>query len=125
MFDLYDNSNRIYKIVFSSNKEELLTKQEFYEWFLLSEHGIKTSFESVVSTLENGESLSADEYDYDWGLGINVYKGKLRITKVSGYSFSPPQLPNTNCSHKNKYINHAGNIKFWYCKDCKSDLGDA
>ena len=28
------------------------------------------------------------------------------------------------CPHTNKYINRAGGKAFWFCKDCKSDLGD-
>lgn len=29
------------------------------------------------------------------------------------------------CSHNRKYVNGAGDAKFWVCPDCKADLGDA
>ena len=29
-----------------------------------------------------------------------------------------------SCQHTNKYINSAGGTAFWFCRDCKEDLGD-
>ena len=30
----------------------------------------------------------------------------------------------SKCKHTNKYINHAGGQDFWFCPDCKQDLGN-
>jgi hypothetical protein len=36
-----------------------------------------------------------------------------------------PGLDDLKCQHKRKYINGAGQVRFWVCPDCKADLGDA
>lgn len=48
-------------------------------------------------------------YDTD---GWNLPKGKSTCL-------------NGTCNHSNKKINYAGGTAFWYCPDCKADLGDA
>lgn len=32
---------------------------------------------------------------------------------------------NSSCQHLNKYVNYAGGTGFWFCPDCKADLGNA
>jgi hypothetical protein len=61
---------------------------------------------------------------------IIVESGHIEIGMVNILEI-PTSVPKWNeqksvCSHKNKYKNILSNtLKFWYCPDCKKDLGDA
>lgn len=126
-FDLYDTVNKDYKIIFSNGKEDTFTKQDLWEWFLLSEHGILIDFDTMLNRLDKELEFTASHYEYDWSLSTNIYKGKLIIKKINQeVKVSTPTKSETfnTCKHNNKYINEAGGIKFWFCKDCKEDLGD-
>jgi|688.fasta_scaffold1356418_1 hypothetical protein len=122
-FPSYDDTNKTYEVEYSSGEKEVLTTQELYEFYLLTEHGLTYNFDYVKSKIDDGEEIKADDYDYDWNLGAQIYKGKLTIKKVN-QTKQPSNNLHNGCGHSNKYINQAGGIKFWYCKDCKSDLGD-
>ena len=131
MFDLYDDNSEDYTIVHHDGEKTNLTAQSLYEFIVLNETDLTDSFESIKRRLDSGEEIIAGDYSYDWNIGSTVYKGRLKIYKRSQHEFKreylrdvPPIINSPKCHHKNKYINEAGGIKFWFCKDCKSDLGD-
>jgi len=48
----------------------------------------------------------------------------LTVNPTGELSFNKTE--ETRCNHNKKYINSvSASLKFWYCPDCKTDLGDA
>lgn len=132
MFTDFDDSFEDYEIIFSDGTRHKCTAQELFEFYVMYEHGLKDSFEYFKDKLDKVKEVEASDYGYDWNLGTHVYRGKLIFKRIATDTWNkewlapvPPKINDANCKHKNKYINQAGGIKFWYCKDCKSDLGDA
>lgn len=127
MFDIYDDTKKVYEMFFSDGKKEELTEQGLWEFFILLEHGITCSFEAFVDRLNKGEEIVAKDSYYDWALGTSVYKGQSVIKKIKQVQKTIPKVHTTptTCTHSAKYINQAGGIKFWVCPSCKKDLGNA
>lgn len=127
MFDDYDNTEKKYEIIFPDKSIKKYTTQELYEFFIFNDLSITGDFADLKKRLDSGYAVIADHMEWDWGGGFNINRGKLTITKswVSKPNGVNKKESDTNCKHKNKYINQAGGIKFWFCKDCKKDLGDA
>jgi hypothetical protein len=127
MFDTWDDIEKLYNVLISTGEARHLTTQELYEYFLFNDTGIKGEFVDLKVRLDKGESVAGDFYEWDWSLGTNAYRGRITITRSNKTNMSQHKS-NTGklkCDHRNKYINEAGGTKFWFCKDCKSDLGDA
>ena len=127
MFSHYDDSKKEYEIVRDNGVTETLTAQEFYEFYIIQNHGLHAPFDHTKRRVDSGETVVAEDNQFDWGMGSVVYKGRLFFKKIASSPkvTAKPNTTGSNCLHRNKYINEAGGIKFWYCKDCKSDLGDA
>lgn len=130
MFETYDDIDRFYELRYDDGTTANLTAMELYEYYLLHEHGILDSFERLKLRLDSGEEISASHYNYDFTIGANIYKGKVRfknnraIDKSKLNNFAP--VPSViSCKHDKKYINEAGGVKFWVCPSCKKDLGNA
>jgi restriction endonuclease S subunit len=129
MFETYDDIDRFYELKYEDGTVVNLTAMELYEYYLLHEHGILDSYERLKLRLDGGEEITASHYVYDFSIGANIYKGKVKFknfnaTKKST-TVSKQSIPDVICKHENKYINQAGGIKFWICPKCKKDLGDA
>lgn len=99
----------------------------------------------------NGELYEIGSRRTSTEKGISYYCHNVKNTNRSNWDFEPwiddfragvvmvhampdkhndiitAQLPkNRNCQHKNKYLNILSvNMKFWVCKDCGKDLGNA
>lgn len=127
MFDDYDNTEKKYEIIFPDKSVLKYTTQELYEFFIFNDLNIAGDFTDLKKRLDSGYAVMGDYQEWDWGGGYHINKGKLTITKswVPKPNGVTKKESDTNCKHKNKYINQAGGIKFWFCKDCKKDLGDA
>ena len=98
MFEVYDDSKKLYEITFSDNSKEQLTTQGLWEFFLLSEHGVTVAFEAFKANLDNGKDMLVDDTYYDWTLNANIYKGKSVVRKI-----------NTNTGSMSKYNKLNGN----------------
>jgi hypothetical protein len=126
-FAMHDDYVKKYKVKFSEGNTEEFTKQGLYEFFILTEHDINMSFEELVRNLET-DNIYGKDMEYDWNSSCHIYKGAIVISKIdrlpSGTQFVPPPIP-TTCQHKDKYVNQAGGVKFYVCRTCKADLGDA
>lgn len=110
--------------------------QEFFEGELVK---IETT-----ETLTTGDLVQINEKcryfldqgivdDYDSNLGLydlrdsnGNYMGFYTRESLSRIS-RPQKVDKTpQCSHQNKYKNVlSAHLRFWYCPDCKQDLGDA
>jgi hypothetical protein len=128
MFDTYDTVEKKYKVVYSaSGYTNELTTQELYDFYIFNTHNIFDSFEDIIKQLDNGDTIIGDDNEFDWDMGANVYQGKVKITKnvFKGMKVNhlPPPVPKT-CDHKDKYINRAGGVRFYFCPSCRKDLGD-
>lgn len=130
MFDNYDDTDKSYRITYSDGKTRDVTEQGLYEFYIFSTTGITKSFSELLNDLRNGHLIVAEDNDFDWNMGSNVYKGKLYIEPIGGIK---PQLTQSvdmfkreyGCSHPRKYVNSAGGVKFYVCPDCLADLGNA
>lgn len=80
---------------------------------------------------KDGQYLGKDSCSIDmflkWGTLVQPHNGPKMET-----SMAEPQIgdslrsqPECSCCHFNKKIVPMLNKSFWYCPDCKSDLGDA
>jgi len=125
MFSTWDDETKAYNILFSDGSLKSFTTQELYEYYIFNDVGIKDEFVDLKFRLDNGESITANETKWDWNTATNVYKGRLVITKINKAKVKPFHPEANGCRHENKYVNEAGGIKFWFCKDCRSDLGNA
>jgi hypothetical protein len=131
MFDDYDDNDKCYRITHSDGKTRDVTEQGLYEFYVFTRNGINKSFSDMLHDLRNGQLIHGEDYDYDWNLGVDVYKGKLfiepigRVQKYTQDYTSSKNSSSGQCSHSDKYVNSAGGIKFWVCRSCKKDLGDA
>lgn len=128
MFDDYDDIDKCYRITCSDGRTRDVTEQGLYEFYVFTRTGINKSFSDMLHDLRNGYLIHGEDYDFDWDMGVDVYKGKLFIEPI-GRVLKGGHLPTPNtttpCAHKDKYINVAGGVKFWFCRLCKRDLGDA
>jgi hypothetical protein len=125
MFSTWDDEVKTYNVLSSDGSLKSLTTQELFEYFIFHDLGITGEFVDLKVRLDKGESVDGDDCQWDWGIGANVYKGRLTITKITGLKIKPVHKETNGCKHENKYINEAGGIKFWFCKNCRSDLGNA
>lgn len=127
MFEEYDNTEKKYEVIFPDKSVQKYTTQELYEFFIFSDLNISGDFSDLKKKLDAGYAVMGDHMEWDWGGGYNINKGRITITKswkANSNNISKKENE-LRCSHKNKYINQAGGIKFWFCRDCKKDLGDA
>ena len=129
MFDNYDTIEKKYRVNYvSSGYVNELTTQELYDFYYFQSHNMTDSFEDIIKQLDAGNTVIGDDNDFDWDMGCNIYQGIIKISKIEFKGMKvnhlPPPIPKT-CDHKDKYVNTAGGIKFWVCKLCKKDLGDA
>lgn len=128
MFEMYDDRDFKYEITFSDNETKKLTENNLYEFYIFNDHNIDMSFEQILSELEKGFTLVGDDQYFDFALGTHLYKGRLTIKKCRPdnkiQNNSIEKLVTAECQHQNKYINHAGGIRFWVCPVCKKDLGN-
>lgn len=129
MFDTYDTTIKKFLMKDHAGRELEMTTQELYEFYIFNSHGWLESFSEILRKLDNGQIVTAQDNEFDWDIGYNVYKGQVTFRKVreglpKGATLAP-KPPVIECSHKNKYINTAGLSRFWVCPDCKKDLGDA
>lgn len=128
MFDSYDDTEKAYEVIFSDKTVVHYTAQQLYEFFIFNDLNIDEDFSDIKKRLDSGFAVIGDHQEYDWQMAVNVYKGKLSITR-----YIPPKIPNswtkqeksTDCAHDGKYINQAGGVRFWVCPKCKKDLGNA
>lgn len=127
MFEEYDNTEKKYEVIFPDKSVQKYTTQELYEFFIFSDLNISGDFSDLKKKLDAGYAVMGDNMEWDWGGGYNINKGKITITKSwkANPNNTSKKENERGCSHKNKYINQAGGIKFWFCRDCKKDLGDA
>lgn len=133
MFSDYDDIDKCYRITYSDGRTRDVTEQGLYEFYVFTRNGINKTFTEVLNDLRNGYMIHGEDYDFDWNMGVDVYKGKLFIEPIGRVQRSVPQQQSFKgfdpasgyCSHPNKYINSAGGTKFWVCPSCKRDLGDA
>jgi restriction endonuclease S subunit len=129
MFETYDDIDRFYELRYEDGTVVNLTAMELYEYYLLHEHGILDSFERLKLRLDGGEEINASHYVYDFSIGGNVYRGKVKFKNFNAIKKNTTtikqDIPNVICRHENKYVNQAGGIKFWVCPTCKKDLGNA
>jgi hypothetical protein len=127
MFSTWDDIEKLYNILISTGEARHLTTQELYEYFIFNDTGIGGEFVDLKVRLDRGESVVGDYCEWDWNLGTNAYRGRIAITRSNKTNASPnvSSVGKLKCAHRNKYINEAGGVKFWFCKDCRSDLGNA
>ena len=128
MLNTYDDEDEVYKLKYSSNGvSEFKTAQELYEFFMLEEHKILSTFSELLKKLDSGNTVYAEEWAYNWHSSTHEYEGAIVISKPSATKNSPPPVPTQAgyCNHKDKYVNSAGGTKFWFCPQCRKDLGDA
>jgi hypothetical protein len=126
----YDDMDKCFRITHADGRTRDVTEQGLYDFYVFNRHGINKSFTEVVNDLRNGHLIHGEDYDFDWNLGVDIYKGKLFIEPIGRVQkSSPPQQEmfkrEYGCSHPRKYINSAGGVRFYVCPDCKRDLGDA
>lgn len=128
MFDSYENTIPEYQFSNPTTGDEFTwTAQELFEFYTFNEHSLAGDFDEVKRKLDIGLHLETDHYYYDWGLGVNVYKGRVTLKKIAKNTPVVKELiksPVAGCRHDKKYINEAGGTKFWVCPSCKKDLGD-
>lgn len=130
MFDDYDNTDKCYRITHSDGMTRDVTEQGLYEFYIFTRNGITKPFSDVLHDLRNGQLVQGEDYDFDWNLGGDIYKGKLFIEPIGRVQKSASSQPSSNssdnqCRHPNKYVNSAGGVKFWVCPSCKKDMGNA
>jgi hypothetical protein len=131
MFYDYDDTEKSFRITYSDGKVRDLTEQELYEFFVFTKNGITKSFVELLNDLRNGKIVHGEDYEFDYDLGADIYRGSLNVEcigKVQKYTqdyTSSKSSSSGQCSHSDKYVNSAGGIKFWVCRSCKKDLGDA
>lgn len=79
--------------------------------------------------------VSVDEIVYELEERINIFKKhKYLIGTVDSMytlvyrkqkeAINIEKLVSSTCDHTKKYANYAIRTGFWYCPDCKQDLGD-
>jgi hypothetical protein len=128
MFNSYDTSTKKYIITDSTGWTTEVTTQELYEFYIFSDHGIRDSFEDTLKVLDAGLSVTGDDCEFDWTLGTPVRKGSLQIKAKLHTAKPSPDVPKKNgtkCKHTKKYVAKFTTFQYWYCPDCKEDLGDA
>jgi hypothetical protein len=129
MFDDYDNTDKRYRITNSDGMTRDVTEQGLYEFYIFTRNGINKSFSDVLHDLRNGHLVQGEDYDFDWNVGGDIYKGKLFIEPIGrvqkSASSGGASSSDNQCRHPNKYINSAGGVKFWVCPCCKKDMGNA
>ena len=112
--------NPIYFLNTNDGWKGNLAFDEFQMWYFIENpQADMETFYNVLEKLESGKIVHLNDNQ-------SVQKsGNNNITYTHKDSGKLPDLPkNTKCLHTNKYINSAGGVKFYYCKDCKTDLGD-
>jgi hypothetical protein len=127
MFNNYDTSTKKYIITDSSGWTTEVTTQELYEFYIFSDHNIRDSFEDTIKILDAGLSVTGDDCEFDWTLGTSIRKGNLTI-KAKLENLKPSlssTKKDTKCRHTKKYVAIFTTFRYWYCPDCKEDLGDA
>lgn len=128
MLDLYDDEHQVYKLKYSSNGiSEFKTAQELYEFFMLEEHKLLCTFNELKKKLDNGDTVYAEDWKYNWGSGTHEYEGAIVLSNPTskGIAVAKPTSTSGYCDHKDKYVNSAGGIRFWFCRSCRRDIGDA
>lgn len=133
MFDVFDDTDHCYEIVFDNGVTKKWSAQKLYEYYVFNELDFvapkNLEFVDIKHKLDKGEILQGTELNRDWfGNNTSTQKFTLRNNKVKlsyGIQVSQKEPTTTACRHENKYVNQAGGIKFWVCPNCKKDLGDA
>lgn len=128
MFNSYDSSTKKYIIIDSSGSKAELTTQELYEYYIFNDHGIRDSFEDVIKRLDTGLPVTGDDCEWDWSLGTSIRRGTLTIRakmETLKSSTSSSKKETKKCNHSKKYVAVFTTFRYWYCPDCKEDLGDA
>lgn len=126
MFDMYDDNEAFYKLKYSSNGViDYLTTQALYEFFMLEEHKLLCTFSELLKQLDRGDIVYAEQWTFNWHSSTNDYEGAIVITRPDATKVAAVPSVIGGCLHKDKYVNNAGGTKFWYCRSCKKDLGDA
>lgn len=123
MFENYENSEKIYELQFPDGTVLKNTTQELYEFFIFNGNNFIGNFDEFKKKLDNGQCVVMDVKEWDWGMGCNINKGKIKIIRTMKTILN--KISSLECKHENKYINQAGGIRFWVCPKCKKDLGDA
>ncbi len=125
MFDMYDNDDEKYTITDSSGTTWEVTTQELFEFYSFQDHNIMDSFENIIKKLDSGLSVSGDDCEFDWNLGTSIRKGSLTIrAKLKPFS-SETKKDGVKCRHSKKHVVTFTTFKYWFCPECKQDLGDA
>ena len=104
---------------------KILYDDETYIVTIVSFQPDGTTMYSAIN--ESQESMSTTGYDINFS-SIDFRPGLIMVSWIPSSTQSVPKWNEQKsiCSHKNKYINILSNtLKFWYCPDCKKDLGDA
>lgn len=86
--------------------DSLMTEEEMYNMLSVG-YSVEFNDGSIVTRVFNNwldEDSDIDAWGYE---------------SPSSYKSEEPK-----CPHEKKYVNVANQIKFWYCPDCKKDLGD-
>ena len=127
MFDMHDDEDKVYKLKYSESGDiDTITAQSLYEFFMLEEHKITGTFNELKNRLDNGETVYAQQWAWDWNSSTHAYKGAIVLSKIGvNPLLKKPGIKTTGCRHTNKYVNSAGGTRFWFCRDCKKDLGNA
>lgn len=122
----YDSKIKVYKFTNASGESEEFTKQDLFEFYIMSGHDYQGSFEDLVYHLDTHEEITLKDMEYDWGIGTYIFKGMSSLRKLKTTPKTPKNLDN-GCSHENKYVvqHFNGGVRYWVCPKCKADLGDA
>lgn len=102
-----------------------IDEEKLYDLYCFEGSFNYISWQSLLFDLSLGKRFDMKDDYY-------VIKKKTDTTSLNGssnpiwgvdYNAKPE---GTFCRHDKKYINKVSNtLKFWYCPDCKKDLGDA
>ncbi len=102
----------MYKVKYANGFEEILSKKELITLINLNQFMFSfTSPEEVINIIKENQY-------------INV-QGLITIEELKDLLPPTPDKDLSYCFHPRKYKNIISNsLKFYFCPDCKKDLGD-
>jgi hypothetical protein len=118
-----DNIKKAFKVSIDStfswspSSAEEVTEKELWDIYTTLQT-FPISWLDLMYRLDTHGSYSYTDYLNNY----NYTFTKIEPEKVMEFESSRPGF----CRHDKKFINNISrNLKFWYCPDCKKDLGDA
>jgi hypothetical protein len=103
-----------------------ITQTELYDLYCFDISFQNISWSSLLFDLDSGRRFDMLHDFYVVKKKIHGLQTSAHTTFV-GLEGLPVSISESSfCRHDKKYINKISNaLKFWYCPDCKKDLGDA